>query len=126
MWSSTRAFSSARCRNEGALLMDMPTLSTATAPGTLGAAASVSHEVVVTATPSSPNQRAWARFKRNRLGYFALWAFVAMLVVSTLAELISNDRPFVAKVDGRWFFPMVQNPSDRELGGDFDTPVDWH
>ena len=33
----------------------------------------------------SPNQRAWARFKRNRMGYASLWIFIAMLVVSALA-----------------------------------------
>jgi microcin C transport system permease protein len=74
----------------------------------------------------SPNQRAWQRFKRNRVGYVALWVFVAMLVLSTLAELIANDRPFVARYGGQWYFPMISNPSDRQLGGDFDTPVDWH
>jgi len=30
----------------------------------------------------SPNQRAWARFKRNRLGYLSLWAFVALLLIA--------------------------------------------
>jgi hypothetical protein len=33
------------------------------------------------ATSLSPNQRAWARFKRNRLGYVSLFVFIAMLVV---------------------------------------------
>jgi len=102
--------------------MDTPTLAATSA----GAVPAVPHDVVATVVPISPNQRAWARFKRNRLGYWSLWIFLALLIVSTLAELISNDRPFVAKVDGRWFFPMVSNPSDRELGGDFDTPADWH
>ena len=32
----------------------------------------------------SPNQRAWARFKRNRLGYVSLWILAAMLVVSVV------------------------------------------
>ena len=48
---------------------------------------------------TSPNQRAWARFKRNRLGYASLWLFIALLVVSTLAELVSNDVPYVARID---------------------------
>ena len=74
----------------------------------------------------SPNQRAWQRFKRNRVGYAALWILVAMLVLSTFAELIANDRPFVARYNGQWYFPMISNPSDRQLGGDFDTAVDWH
>jgi microcin C transport system permease protein len=75
--------------------------------------------------PRSPNQRAWARFKRNRLGYLSLWLFAAMLVVSTFAELISNDRPLVARYDGELFFPLLHNQPERRFGGDFATPTDW-
>jgi microcin C transport system permease protein len=74
---------------------------------------------------ASPNQRAWARFKRNRLGYVSLWVFGLLLLVATLAELISNDRPIVARIDGQWYAPMFSNPSEKALGGDFGTPTDW-
>jgi microcin C transport system permease protein len=103
--------------------MDTPDLSIsmgATAPhGT-------AHNVVATAVPMSPNRRAWARFRRNRLGYVALWIFVGMLIVTSLAELIANDRPFVARYDGEWFVPLVTNPPEKAFGGDFATPTDWH
>jgi microcin C transport system permease protein len=52
----------------------------------------------------SPNQRAWARFRRNRLGYGALMVFAVLLVLSTCAELLSNERPLVARYQGEWFF----------------------
>ncbi len=77
------------------------------------------------AKPLSPNQRAWARFRRNRLGVVSLWVFVAMLAISTLAELVSNDRPIVAHVNGQWYVPMFANPPEVALGGDFATPTDW-
>jgi microcin C transport system permease protein len=77
------------------------------------------------ATPRSPNQRAWARFKRNRLGWWSLWLFGALLLVSTFAELVSNDRPIVASINGQWLMPMFNNPSEKALGGDFGTPTDW-
>lgn len=73
----------------------------------------------------SPTQRAWARFRRNRLGYWSLWAFIVMLLVSTAAELVSNDKPLVARVQGQWHFPMFNNPPEKALGGDFGTPTDW-
>ena len=73
----------------------------------------------------SPNQRAWARFKRNRLGYFSLWLFAALLVTATFAELVSNDRPLVARYDGELFFPLFKNQPERRFGGDFATPTDW-
>jgi microcin C transport system permease protein len=73
----------------------------------------------------SPSARAWARFRRNRLGYASLWLFILLLVVSTLAELVSNDLPYVARIDGQLLFPVIDNPSEQALGGDFITPTDW-
>ena len=73
----------------------------------------------------SPNQRAWARFKRNRMGYASLWIFIAMLVVSALAEFVSNDRPLLVRYEGRWMAPILDNPPETALGGDFRTPTDW-
>jgi len=73
----------------------------------------------------SPNQRAWARFRRNRLGYLSLWLFVVLLLLSTFAELISNDRPLVARYNGELFFPLFKNQPETRFGGDFTTPTDW-
>ena len=79
----------------------------------------------MSAVSLSPLQRAWARFQRNRMGYWSLWIFVVMLLVSTGAELFSNDRPVVARIDGQLLFPILNNPSEKALGGDFATPTDW-
>lgn len=78
-----------------------------------------------TARPRSPNQRAWARFKRNRLGYRSLWLLGALLLLSALAEVLSNDRPLVAYFNGELTFPMIYNPPETRYGGDFATPADW-
>ena len=48
-----------------------------------------------------------------------------MLAFSTAAELFSNDKPFVAKLNGQLVFPFIHNPSEKSLGGDFGTPTDW-
>ena len=73
----------------------------------------------------SPNQRSWARFKRNGPGVISLWVFIAMLVLATFAELISNDRPLVARYQGEWFMPMFHNQPETRFGGDFATATDW-
>ena len=88
----------------------------AAGPETLSAAAQA---------PASPNQRAWRRFKRNRLGHLSLWIFGVLLLLATGAELISNDRPIVARIAGQWYAPMFSNPSEKALGGDFATGTDW-
>ena len=79
----------------------------------------------MSAVSLSPLQRAWARFQRNRMGYWSLWIFVVMLLVSTGAELFSNDKPVVARIEGQLLFPILSNPSEKALGGDFATPTDW-
>jgi len=73
----------------------------------------------------TPAKRAWLRFKRHRLGFVSLVLFVAMTVLSLGAELISNDKPLLARYDGRWFVPLVQNLPETVFGGDFDTPTDF-
>ena len=77
------------------------------------------------ARPLSPNQRAWARFKRNRIGYFSLWIFGLLLLLTTAAELLSNDRPLLARIDGKLVAPIFSNPTEKTLGGDFGTATDW-
>jgi len=75
--------------------------------------------------PAGPWARAWERFRRHRLGYVSLWVLGAMLLVATFAELLSNERPLVARIDGQWYVPVFSNPSEKQLGGDFGTPADW-
>ncbi len=73
----------------------------------------------------SPGQRAWQRFQRNRVGFVSFWLLLALLLLSLGAELVSNERPFIAVHEGRWTFPVLHNPPERAYGGDFDTPTDW-
>jgi microcin C transport system permease protein len=73
----------------------------------------------------SPARRAWRRFRRNRLGYWSLVAFVVLVVVSLAAELVSNDRPWVVRYEGQYYFPLVNDYPETVFGGDFETPTDY-
>ncbi len=73
----------------------------------------------------SPGRRAWNRFKRNRLGYWSLVIFVAMVLVSLVAELVSNDRPLIVKYQGQFYYPIAYSYSEKTFGGDFDTETDY-
>lgn len=73
----------------------------------------------------SPSQRAWHRFRRNRLGFWSLAIFVTLFVLSLGAELISNDKPLLARYNGEWFVPLLHNPPETAFGGDFETPTDY-
>ena len=73
----------------------------------------------------SPSRRAWLRFKRNRLGYWSLLVFSAMVVLSLLAEVLSNDRPLIVHYQGQTYFPVLRDYSEKTFGGDFPTPADY-
>src|SRR5690606_26463689 len=45
--------------------------------------------------------------------------------LSLMAEVLSNDRPLVARYNGELLFPVVKDYSERRFGGDFDTPADY-
>jgi microcin C transport system permease protein len=53
------------------------------------------------------NRRRWENFKANRRGYWSLWIFLALFILSLFAEFIANDRPIFIDVNGKWFFPAV-------------------
>jgi microcin C transport system permease protein len=74
---------------------------------------------------ASPGRRAWRRFRANRLGYVSLVLFAVLFGLSLVAELLSNDRPLVARYDGHWYFPVVQTLPETTFGGDFPTPADY-
>jgi microcin C transport system permease protein len=73
----------------------------------------------------SPGRRIWLRFRQSRRGYWSLLIFVVLFVMSLGAELLSNDKPLVARYNGNIIFPIVQTWSEKSFGGDFDSPADF-
>src|SRR4051794_2742559 len=73
----------------------------------------------------SPGRRAWLRFKRNRRGLLSLWIFLTFFVLSLGAELLSNDKPIVARYDGQLYYPLWRDYPETRFGGDFTSPTDY-
>ena len=74
------------------------------------------------------NQRRWANFKGNGRGYWSLWIFLVLFVLSLLAEFIANDRPVLAYYKGELLFPTVVAYPEEKFGGfyavtDYRDPV---
>jgi microcin C transport system permease protein len=86
--------------------------------GTLEEGAAVSQSL-------SPSRRAWQRFRRNRLGFSSLVLFCALVLMSLLAEVVSNDRPLLLKYEGNYYFPIVTVYPEKTFGGDFETATDY-
>ena len=73
----------------------------------------------------SPGQRVWQRFRSDRRGFFSLIIFGVLFVLSLFSELVSNDRPLIARYDGQILFPIAKDYSEKAFGGDFDSPADY-
>ncbi len=59
----------------------------------------------------------WARFKSNRRGFWSLWIFLLLFVMSLFAELIANDKPLLIHYNGGWYTPIMQRYSETQFGG---------
>ena len=73
----------------------------------------------------SPAARAWRRFRRNRLGYWSLVVFCALVLLSLCAEVLSNDRPLLVRYEGQTYWPLLKDYPETTFGGDFHTPTDY-
>jgi microcin C transport system permease protein len=71
------------------------------------------------------NQRRWANFKRNRRGYWSLWIFAVLFLVTLMAELIANDRPILIRYDGHFYFPIFVEYPETAFGGEFETEATY-
>jgi microcin C transport system permease protein len=70
-------------------------------------------------------RRRWERFKKNRRGYVSLWIFGALFAISLFSECVANERPILARYDGRFYFPALKNYSELVFGGEFDIDADY-
>lgn len=74
---------------------------------------------------SPVNQARWARFRRNRRGYWSLWIFATLFTLSLFSELLANDRPLIVHFQDRWYFPVAVDYSESDFGGPLATRADY-
>ena len=74
----------------------------------------------------SPGRAMWLSFKKSRSGYWSLVIFMVLFVISMLADVLSNDKPLIARYNGDIVFPIAADFSEKRFGGDFDSPADYH
>ncbi len=71
------------------------------------------------------NWRRWKNFKANRRGYWSLIIFTILFIVTLFAEFIANDKPFMVRLDGKFYFPAIFSYSETTFGGEFETAADY-
>ncbi len=65
------------------------------------------------------NRRRWTNFRANRRGFYALWIFLALYILSLAAELIANDKPILVSYRGELMSPIFSDYSEADFGGEF-------
>lgn len=74
---------------------------------------------------NSPFERRLAVFRTHKRGLWSLRIFIAVLLLTSVAELIANDKPLLVYFDGGVYLPFAENIAETEFGGSFDTEADY-
>ena len=71
------------------------------------------------------NHRRLDNFRANRRGYWSLWVFLFLFLISLFAEFLANDKPIFIQYDGHFFFPILVSYPETIFGGDFETEAEY-
>ncbi len=76
--------------------------------------------------PVSPlTRRRLRNFRGNRRGFWSLWVFLVLFVLSLFAEFIANDKPLLIRYDGAFYTPIFKAYPETEFGGVFETETEY-
>jgi len=76
--------------------------------------------------PVSPiTRRRLDMFRSNRRGFWSLWIFLVLFVVTLFAEFLANDKPILVQYDGAYYMPVFKVYSEETFGGEFPTEADY-
>jgi len=116
----TRADEAIEPAGDGGIKPPMRLTPDAEPTGPLGLAPSPRRYVL-----SPINKRRWRNFKTNRRGYWSLWVFLVLFVITLFAEFIANDKPLYIDYQGKSYFPVFFTYPETTFGGDFETATDY-
>ncbi|WP_372633409.1 ABC transporter permease [Alcanivorax jadensis] len=69
--------------------------------------------------------RQWQAFRSNRRGYWSLWIFLVLFILSLGAEFIANDKPLLVHYDGELYTPVFNAYPETTFGGFFESEANY-
>ena len=60
-------------------------------------------------------------FRANGRGYWSLWIFGILFIVTLFAEFLANDKPLLIRYQDELYFPILQAYPETTFGGIFET-----
>jgi len=70
-------------------------------------------------------QRRIRTFKANRRGYWSLWIFSILFLVTLFADVIANDKPLLLRYEGESYFPLFFAYPETTFGGFLETEAEY-
>jgi microcin C transport system permease protein len=70
-------------------------------------------------------QRRLQLFKAHKRGWWSLWIFLVLFVITLGAELIANDKPLVVSYDNELYFPVFKRYPETTFGGEFPLQANY-
>jgi len=65
------------------------------------------------------------QFRANRRGFWSLWIFLGIFLISLFAEGVANDKPLMVIFEDRLYFPVIETVLESEYGGEFATEAEY-
>jgi len=66
-------------------------------------------------------RRRVASFRTSHRGYWSLWIFLTLFVLSLGADVLANDRPLLVRYDGHFYVPVLRAHAETAFGGQLPT-----
>jgi len=70
-------------------------------------------------------QRRIRAFRANRRGWWSLWIFIGLFVLTLFSNFVANDRPLVMSINHHLYFPVLVRHTEREYGGQLPFEPDF-
>ncbi|MFO1188260.1 MAG: ABC transporter permease [Alphaproteobacteria bacterium] len=64
-------------------------------------------------------------FRANARGFWSLWIFLVMFIVTLCAEFVANEKPVLVRYDGQFYMPIFAALPETKFGGEFPTEADY-
>ena len=64
-------------------------------------------------------------FRAHRRGYWSMWIFILLFVITLMSEFIANDKPLLVAYQDDYFFPIFEGYPETMFGGEFETEADY-
>ncbi len=70
-------------------------------------------------------QKRIAVFKSNKRGYYSLWIFMILFLLTLFSEFIANEKPLLIVYKNQYYTPVFKVYSEQDFGGDFESEADY-